>query len=47
LHVGATAVFKLFAIAPVDNLTAPLWRCLGFSKKTTNWTQRHSSGSWY
>jgi len=24
LHVGATAVLKIFPIAPVDNLTSPL-----------------------
>jgi len=35
LRVGASAAFKLFAIAPVDNLTAPLWRCLDFSRKQT------------
>jgi len=38
LCVGATAVFKLFAIASVENLTAPLWRCLVFSKNKLNAT---------
>jgi len=32
LHVSAIAVFKIFAIAPVDNLTAPLSRL--FKKQT-------------
>jgi len=40
LHVGATAVFQLFAIVPVDNLTAPLWRCLDFSKNKLNATSQ-------
>jgi len=33
LHFGSTAVFKIFALAPVDNLTAPLWHCLELKKK--------------
>jgi len=36
LHASATPVLKLFAIAPVDNLTRLLWRCLDFSKKHTH-----------
>jgi len=43
--VGATAVLKIFAMAPVDSLTTLLWRCLDFSK-ITNWTKRHRPGNW-
>jgi len=42
LHVSATAVFKLFTIAPDDYLTSPLWRCLDLKKRT----RRHRSGNW-
>ena len=34
MRVGVTAIFKIFAIACVDNLTTPLRPCLDFSKTT-------------
>jgi len=33
LHVSATVIFKRFAIAHVDSVTKPLWRCLDSSKQ--------------